>query len=617
MSNNGWVARYGLTSKKYQQVFDNYAGMGYRLTQVSGYGVGGTAYFAAIWEKTSGPEWIARHNMDAAEYQKYFDQYVSEGYRLTQVSGYGVGDTAYFAAIWEKTSGPEWIARHNMDAAEYQKYFDQYVSEGYRLTQVSGYGVGDTAYFAAIWEKTSGPEWIARHNMDAAEYQKYFDQYVSEGYRLTQVSGYGVGDTAYFAAIWEKTSGPEWIARHNMDAAAFEDYSLTYIGEAYQLVDVSGYDVAGKTMFAALWKKLGWTFPAWGALIEKKIGSLTVGYSYSIAKDGMVTERGGKGWARAPWETSDPSLAMVPGTNMAIASVSKAITAVALLNHLEKSNLHQMLDKPFWEYVPQVTTWGDNVKAVTLRNLLAMRSGMAAPQGSLYGDYWTEMKKWCAEPADPSKIGKDFDYNNNNFCILQAVIQTMTGMSYADYVQQNVFEPVKISGMTDGPVAAGQTLTYATSDLTTHATGKAWPKMTVSTSTGGWVGSVDDLMKFLIGVRDCWLLSAQTTKTMLDNLLGWFQPWWDPALPYRAKNGGLYSGGQGLNTAIVHFDDGYDATIFVNTSAPDNQLWQPKTLTQVHEEITGSSAMRFVDGFPGADLTQMAVPVDGESVTLS
>ncbi len=72
--------------------------------------------------------------------------------------------------------------------------------------------VGDARY-AAIWEKKSGPAWVARHRMTFAKFQEKFNELGEKGYRLVHVSGYGVGSTDYYAAIWEKKSGPAWVAR--------------------------------------------------------------------------------------------------------------------------------------------------------------------------------------------------------------------------------------------------------------------------------------------------------------------------------------------------------------------------------------------------------------------
>jgi cytochrome c biogenesis factor len=197
--------------------------------------------YAAIWNKSSGSAWVARHGMTSAEYQAEFDKYVAQGYRLVQVSGYGVGGKDYYAAIWDKSSRSPWVARHGMTSAEYQAEFDKYVAQGYRLVQVSGYGVGGKDYYAAIWDKSPSTGWVARHGMTSAEYQAEFDKYVGQGYRLAQVSGYRVNGKDYYAAIWDKSRSRAWVARHGLTSAQYQSEFDKYTAQGYRLVQVSGY----------------------------------------------------------------------------------------------------------------------------------------------------------------------------------------------------------------------------------------------------------------------------------------------------------------------------------------------------------------------------------------
>jgi hypothetical protein len=79
------------------------------------------------------------------------------------------------------------------------------VVQGYRLTRVSGFTVNDQDYYAAIWEQTDGPGWVARHGIPTADYQGVFDQIVSQGYIPIQVAGYSGDGSGRFAAIWNFT----------------------------------------------------------------------------------------------------------------------------------------------------------------------------------------------------------------------------------------------------------------------------------------------------------------------------------------------------------------------------------------------------------------------------
>jgi len=145
---------------------------------------------AGIWEQDGGPAFVARHNLDAGQYQAAFDEFVGQGFRLTTVSGYTINGQERFAAIWEQDGGPAFVARHNLDAGQYQAAFDEFVGQGFRLRHVSGYTVNGQERFAAIWEQDGGPSFVARHNLTSSEYQAAFDEFVGQGFRLRHVSGY-------------------------------------------------------------------------------------------------------------------------------------------------------------------------------------------------------------------------------------------------------------------------------------------------------------------------------------------------------------------------------------------------------------------------------------------
>ncbi|TIP84080.1 MAG: hypothetical protein E5X58_36675 [Mesorhizobium sp.] len=81
-----------------------------------------------------------------------------------------------------------------MTTAQYQQQFNELAAQGYRVVKVSGWRAGNEPRFAAIWEKTDGPAWQARHQMLADGYQEEFDRLLRDGYRLRDVSGYHMYD---------------------------------------------------------------------------------------------------------------------------------------------------------------------------------------------------------------------------------------------------------------------------------------------------------------------------------------------------------------------------------------------------------------------------------------
>jgi hypothetical protein len=259
-----WVARHGLSPSQYQQALDTYVQQGYRLIDIGGYSIGEIegfepegqveyAAFAAIWEKSPGPELVTRYLMKPSQYQQAFDTYVQQGYRLIDISGFSVAGNVFYAAIWEKEEGPAWVARHGLSPSQYQQEFNKYAEEGVRLKRISGYARQGKARYAAIWEKEEGPAWVARHGLSPSQYQQALDTYVQQGYRPVNVSCYNVDGNARYAAIWEQRSGPHWVARHGLTASQYQQAFDTYLQQGYRLVNVSGCNVGGNARYAAIW----------------------------------------------------------------------------------------------------------------------------------------------------------------------------------------------------------------------------------------------------------------------------------------------------------------------------------------------------------------------------
>ena len=200
------VARHGLNGRQFQAEFNKWTKKGYRLTLINGYPSKRGARYAAIFEKKPGPGWYAHHGMTDAQFQAKFNEYGKKGFRLEHISGYGINGKAYYAAIWVKKKGSAWIAAHHgMNAALYQKYFNKYTKQGYRLKLVDGFSLKGKDYYVAIWDKQPSQAWYAHHNMNGHYYQSYFDNYHYQGFRLKSVSGYNRRGKAHFAGIWEST----------------------------------------------------------------------------------------------------------------------------------------------------------------------------------------------------------------------------------------------------------------------------------------------------------------------------------------------------------------------------------------------------------------------------
>lgn len=236
-----FVARHNIDGATYQAQFDVLGQLGYRPVWINGYSEGIGSRFNAVWEQCEGPAWVARHNLTDQDYQATFDALVAQGYRLRCVSGYAENGQARYAALWDQSAGPEWQARHGLSRSQYQQTFDQMAADGYTPVQVSGYRVGVDVRFAALWERRAEVNWIGRHGLTASEYQAAFDQNLQAGYHLVSVCGYSDTGIARYAAIWHNDAAGDWQARHGLDSAGYQQTFDDLVPQGFRPVVVSGY----------------------------------------------------------------------------------------------------------------------------------------------------------------------------------------------------------------------------------------------------------------------------------------------------------------------------------------------------------------------------------------
>lgn len=503
-----YVARHNLSSAQYQAEFNKWTDKGYRLSQISGYSDGGQDRYAAIFEKESGPTWTAKHGLSGAQYQTEVNNLKAQGYRPVQVSGFPSGGQAKYAALFFKeANAPQWQAKHGMSSAEYQAEVNKWSDAGYRLTDVSGYTVGGTDYYAAVWEKRTGPALAARHRMTSAEYQDEVEEKSSQGYRLIKVSGYSLNNAACFAAIWEKTSGPVWAARHALAGAQkYQDEAERLYYQGYRPVWVNGYTVNNQDHYAAIFTCSdpfnSTEMKAVDALVKKYMDDNDVpGLSIAIARNGKLVLAKTYGFA-----DQEAGERVAPRHLFRIASVTKPITATAIMK-LEQNNVLELGDEIFGPGGILGTTYGTkaytaNLKKITVDHLLTHHAGgWDQEDDPITQDQSWNMSTYITKTLDNDPLvtapGDAYDYSNFGYALLGRVIEKKTGKTYEDWVQDNILAQCGISAMRIG----GSTLADRKPNEVKYYGGNAYfyniPRMDAH---GGWIASPIDLVRFLVHV---------------------------------------------------------------------------------------------------------------------
>lgn len=155
---------------------------------------------------------------------------------------------------------------------------------------------------------------------------------------------------------------------------------------------------------------------------------------------------------------------MTPETPMPIGSVTKAFTAVAILQLVENGDLD--LDAPVRDYLPWFTVDHTTASAqITVRHLLQHTSGLSdrGYNHVLPEDTSLEEAVRDLEHARPTaEVGSRHQYFNPNYSVLALLIETASGRPYGSYLADNIIEPLGMSDTyaadpdsVDGTIAQG------------------------------------------------------------------------------------------------------------------------------------------------------------------
>lgn len=173
------------------------------------------------------------------------------------------------------------------------------------------------------------------------------------------------------------------------------------------------------------------------------------GMSLAVVKNDSIIYNKGFGWADAPQK-----IRATPETAYHWWSCTKIATAIAVLQLQEKGKLH--LNDPVVQYLPyfNVRYPSDTSKSVTILNLLNHSAGMpdASPltlmqwihhddespvnQTELVKEVLPDYSKLLFEPGEKTL------YSNIDYMVLGAIIEKITGMTYEDYIRQNILQPL-------------------------------------------------------------------------------------------------------------------------------------------------------------------------------
>lgn len=336
-----------------------------------------------------------------------------------------------------------------------------------------------------------------------------------------------------------------------------------------------------------------------------------------------------KGFGFANQENNEE---VIPGHLFRIASVSKLITATAVMKLYEEGVL-KLDDKVFGSkgilHTGIFPEYADKrLERIEVRHLLNHTSGWSRRSADPMFISLYIARKMDLEPPlqiDPvveyaisKKLyyepGTRYSYSNLGYAILGLIIEEKTGVPYEDYVMMNILKPIGIHDMHLGKSYLHEKYP---NEVRYYATGKTQKAYSVNGSgdyvpiyyggnniellgpAGGWVSSAPELAKFLTAIDGFSaqpdILKPETLEMMTDpnmagrGLYGWRGndsrgTWW--------RTGYFY----GSTALMVRQQDGINWVILLNTSTYKQ--------SRIHRYVSSMmfSAVNRVKEWPDQDL---------------
>jgi len=159
------------------------------------------------------------------------------------------------------------------------------------------------------------------------------------------------------------------------------------------------------------------------------------GLAIAVAVDGRVVFAEGFGYADL--EQRVPAW---PATKFRIGSISKPLTAVALMQLVEQRKID--LDAPVQKYVPSFPDKGAKITPRLLAGHLAGIRHYKDDEFLIAKHYDSIVDGLKIFQADPlvAPPGTKYSYSTYGFNLLSAVIESASGETFVDYMQRHVFD---------------------------------------------------------------------------------------------------------------------------------------------------------------------------------
>jgi CubicO group peptidase (beta-lactamase class C family) len=542
---------------------------GFRLIGVGGFESSlGVVTFDSLFKASDDPSYDLSVTTDRAAFEAQISSLGAQGKQLIHFETVIASGLQWYVGVWLGAGTSALVTDLSLD--QLRAEVSTRSAAGMRLVDIETYEVGSSRLYAGVFNEGNGP-YDLRVGLSWDPFAAAFE--ANSALHLVDVETWEENGQRVYAGVWNGANRGSERLVGGYDWAAFSAANAGFGQKGKKLVDLNRFN--GLPVPPAIFS----------AKIYEHLGTQAVGYSYALAKDGTVIGYGAQGYKRAPWELVGGGLPMTPDTRIGIGSVSKPILATAFMT------LGVSADDNFYPYFEQrFPIHGQGVDQVKIADLLTQKSGMtlsyAGGLSSCGSELGRSLDAWVEFLISKNLVGTpgvDWHYTNDNFCVLRALVETISGEDYVPYVNSHLLVPFGVFDATAYADPIDPALSYRVfGGAIEQSPGFVWTQDWTSVASGfGWNASAIDLIRFLNGLRTFAVLTPQRTDEMFNRGFGWYPVataagtafyhpglWGDPATT-RASH-----------TLVSHLPVGFDATVLINTydSAYVNVVADPRPL---------------------------------------
>ena len=158
-----------------------------------------------------------------------------------------------------------------------------------------------------------------------------------------------------------------------------------------------------------------------------------------VAKNGKIIYQSAVGMADL-----ELGVEMKPENVFEIGSVTKQFTSVCILMLMEEGKLS--IEDEITKFIPDYPTHGHKI---TIHHLLNHTSGIKSYTNmNAFSEVWRKdyrpedlISEFKFKPMEFAP-GDAWNYNNSGYFLLGYIIEKISGMSYAEYIQEKIFDPL-------------------------------------------------------------------------------------------------------------------------------------------------------------------------------